>query len=343
MGFYLILPIFGFFAEFKYTRLVSCLLLYLILCLGYTVGSDWRGYERIYTYWNFDDYQSQFGAYAYLVDCFKRSNIDFWVFHILLKSIAFVVLLYQLLKVRYALSIALGFYMIYLFVDNPMRNLLALVISLIAVNFYSYNKLLWLILLLLAVWFHPSALVSIILILPTKRLKQIAILMLPLAFIAVVNLETIISVLLNSRFLFFLLGTKVNFYLIEIGVNGTSGITVGMLFRFVVLLGLLKSRDKRLVYLYLIYLFIYLGGNVFDVMYRFQLFFIIIFCQAVIEASRVLIMERTQFIRLLLLMVIIQLNIYVEITRVEKFLPYTNILWYDGGQSFEERSNYNFR
>lgn len=343
MGFYLILPILGFFAEFKYSRLVSCLLLYIILCFGYTVGSDWRGYERIYTNWIFEDYQSQFGAYAYLVEYSNSLNIDFWVFHIILKSIAFLVILIQLLKVRYALTISLGFYMIYLFVDNPMRNLLALVISLTAIEVILKNKLLGGVLLFFAVWFHPSALVAIILILPTNRLKQLAFLLIPIAVISVYNLDIVTQLMLNSDFLIALLGTKVNFYLMEVGLNNSTGISIGMLFRFLILIGLLHSNDKRLIYLYVIYLLIYLSGNVFDVLYRFQLFFIIIFSKAVIEASNILATKSTQVTRVVLVAVVIHLNIFKEITSVEKFLPYTNILWYDGGQSFVERSSYNFK
>lgn len=339
----MILPILGFLAEFKYSRLVSCLLLYLILCFGYTVGSDWRGYEKIYTNWHFEDYQSQFGAYAYLVDYFNNLNIDFWIFHILLKSIAFIILLIQLLKVRYALTISLGFYMIYLFVDNPMRNLLALVISLMAIEVIPKNKLFGALLLFFAVWFHPSALISIILILPTKRLKQLVFLLIPLAVISVSSLDIVVRLMLNSDLLFALMGTKVNFYLMEVGLNNSTGISIGMLFRFLILIGILQSNDKRLIYLYVIYLLIYLSGNVYDVLYRFQLFFIILFSKAVIEASSILATKSTQVIRVFLLALVIHLNIFKEITSVEKFLPYTNILWYDGGQSYIERSNYNFK
>ena len=93
----------------------------------------------------------------------------------------------------------------------------------------------------------------------------------------------------------------------------------------------------------MIYLLIYLGGNVYDVLYRFQLFFIIVFSKAVIEASSILASRSTQMLRVFVLALVIQLNIVKEITSVEKFLPYTNILWYDGGQSFMERSNYNLK
>lgn len=118
-------------------------LLCLFLCFGYMTGTDWRVYEDIYTHINFNNlfynYFQEPGYYIYMLP-FRFLNIDFFVFFIFTKVLCYITIVCKLItyceRFKYiGLMYFIPCYGFYLFIDNPMRNLIAVSIALYAFRF----------------------------------------------------------------------------------------------------------------------------------------------------------------------------------------------------------------
>lgn len=139
-----------------------------ILCFGYTTGSDWRNYEMVYSKLEVTDIWSNMvfePGYMLYMSLFKILNVDFWIFWCLTKCLLFGGLIYTLHKndfnhKMFALTFWLGLFGYYLFIDNPMRNLIAMTIFLFAItNFLNGQKWLSIVLIIIAISFHITAII----------------------------------------------------------------------------------------------------------------------------------------------------------------------------------------
>ena len=145
-------------------------LLCLFLCFGYMTGTDWRVYEEIYTHINFNNlfynYFQEPGYYIYMLP-FRFFNIDFFVFFIFTKVLCYISIINKLItyceQYRYiGLMYFIPCYGFYLFIDNPMRNLIAVSIALYAVRFLVERKPIhYFIIVIIAMTFHTSACIMI--------------------------------------------------------------------------------------------------------------------------------------------------------------------------------------
>jgi hypothetical protein len=131
-------------------------------------GTDWRGYERLYegnmSYISLDrDVEVGYDLYMQL---FQILNVSFWPFFIITKII--ILLIFIIAIERYAatntvffvwtffLAIA-GFY---LWIDNPMRNLIAIAIFYLAMPaLQKRNLVIYLLWTALACMFHATAII----------------------------------------------------------------------------------------------------------------------------------------------------------------------------------------
>ena len=105
----------------------------IFLCFGYMTGSDWRAYEQAYD--SLDPRDPFVGAgqeYGYLLymSLFRAMSVDFWTFFILTKVMAYLVIVRYLLKLKsdhinLAFALFVSMYGLSLFIDNPMRMLIA--------------------------------------------------------------------------------------------------------------------------------------------------------------------------------------------------------------------------
>jgi hypothetical protein len=130
-------------------------------------GSDWRTYEYWYDNLDFNrffyGYLNEPGYYLYMM-IFKKACVPFWLFFILTKSWLFIVIyksLFEYSKESGWLSLMyyLPWFGLYFFIDNPMRNCIAVGLFILSVR-YVISREFWKFLLMsmLAASFHFTAL-----------------------------------------------------------------------------------------------------------------------------------------------------------------------------------------
>ncbi len=365
---YLFLVIFCFLLSFvKQTRTVEVLAFVVIasiICCGYMTGSDWRMYELFYNHKIIYDKEILYGL---LNNFFSSIGVSFWFFFILLK----IVLLFVFFFVYKRLGVPLLFCMmmfvvspgLYLFVDNPMRNLIAYAIFAYSVKYIvSRDFAKYVFCTIIAFGFHHTALV-----------------MLPIYFLYNVNMRNrtliilfiLINVLFASQkivldiveFLSSLLpsvGNRMIFYIEGFrNSNQFAGdfeskvFSLGLLVRifgFVVLL-FYKERiiDEfkygRLVFLLsILYLLLFRIGLSFALFIRITLFFEIFYICA-IGYILVLLSNRNKIVVNAVICLYLFLCTYKITTKDFRYIPYTNYISYTlkgKHPSYKERSKYNF-
>ena len=151
----------------KRWTLLMGIALCLFLCFGYMTGSDWRPYE--FWYENLDFNRFYYGytnepGYYLLMWLMKKLHVPFWVFFTLTKTALFILVYKTIFDLcRESGWITLIYYLpsfgVYLFIDNPMRNCIAIGLFMISVK-YIIEQRFWpfFFLSLLAATFHLSAL-----------------------------------------------------------------------------------------------------------------------------------------------------------------------------------------
>ena len=143
----------------------------IFLCFGYMTGSDWKVYEFMYDNLDFNKffygYSSEPGYYLYMM-LFKKCGIPFWAFFIFTKTIIFIII-YQALfdccreSAWLALVYFIPWFGLYMFIDNPMRNCIAVAIFTLSVR-YIIERDFWkfFLIMLVAGSFHVTALFLIV-------------------------------------------------------------------------------------------------------------------------------------------------------------------------------------
>ena len=153
-------------------RWYVCLGVYLCLfyCFGYMTGADWRVYEDWYYNLDFSKfyygYSREPGYYLYMM-LFNRLGIGFWPFLIFTKTVIFIIIYKTIFDFcRENGYVSLMYFLpwsgMFLLIDNPMRNCIAVGIFIYSVSFVIEHKF-WkfLLCMLLAASFHFSALLII--------------------------------------------------------------------------------------------------------------------------------------------------------------------------------------
>lgn len=142
----------------------------VIFCGGYMTGSDWVYYEPLYNEADIShlmDYEKEKGFY-FLMVFFKFIGFTFYPFLILLKIIVFLLIIrflkkYSENKFLLSFSIFLSTNALFIFVDNPLRYMIALGIITLAFDYFLKKKLLiFSILIFIASLFHVSSIIILI-------------------------------------------------------------------------------------------------------------------------------------------------------------------------------------
>lgn len=338
----------------------------LFICFGYMVGSDWRAYEEIYYATDlsrpFDNIPSEYGYYLYML-LFRFFNIDFWTFFIFTKIITYLICIYFILKYQtehfyLSFTLFIFFYGISLFIDNPMRTLLAATIFLFSYRYLENRNLRgYLIITILASMFHI-----------------VTIVMIPFYWLTQYNLKTrtIIISFLTINIILWLFDRQLrDIFSIETGIpyldarlsfyfsEGSSGkiytenriISIGLLVRFVFFILLMLSRKKIETKFGIIFFnmvvfsfFLYRLGIGIPIFERLEFYLCIPFSIAMIDILNSLTIKSRPLYKASLFL-LISLSTFKNITLDYKYIPYSNYLSYIfqyQKPSFEERSNYNF-
>ncbi len=336
----------------------------IFLCFGYMCGSDWRSYEEMYEAIDihslFSTCKVEPGYYIYMFP-FKLLNINFWNFFIFTKVVVFCIIFSTIIKYaeEYKFIVIMFFvawYGFYLFIDNPMRNLIAVSICLIGIRFLlKRNFWKYLAVILIATSFHISA----IIMLPVYYYftKRIASKYYVISFV-------IIYLLFSTPELFWLIISKLFSWIPYIHrkidsytIGKHAEFAQGRLFSlgtivyvvFFILLMFYRKKIESLkngVLLFnaaILYLLFYRIAITIDIFGRMLFYFSIFYSIAIV--SLISIFEFSS--RLIYIFYLLFLS-FISTTRIFqdfRYIPYTSYIPYflkGNYPTFEERSDYNY-
>ena len=229
----------------------------LFLCFGYTTGSDWRTYEKMYE-WSSVELTNMFlfvePGYLIYTYVFSALNIDFFHFFIFTKLVLFCIVIktskfyYPSHSFFLSFFFFLSWYGFFLFIDNPMRNFIAVSIFFCSLKFLrERNFCKYFVMSLIAMSFHFSAFIMfLIYYLYNKRFTNR---MLVLIFI-ILNI-----IFVNPRLIYFvaeqlfsnipIVGNKVVAYAMGDAIDGDGKIvSFGLLVHTLIFILLLMGRHK---------------------------------------------------------------------------------------------------
>ena len=356
-------------------------LLMLFLCFGYMTGSDWRVYEEEY-YGEFSVRMVEPG-YMLLSNLFNRAGVNFWVFHILFKCLFFIVFIQffsmcvnkrkgrsrPILVINKGVAriivrphnefycglmlwvASFGFYML---MDCPFRNVISCMVMIPAFYcLFQKQYVLYYVLVLLAMSFHYSAIVMLLLpVINVDNLSTKTLLVIYFAVMVVMAIggsELVLSMV--SRALPPFLQDRILYY--QEDYTGTNLFSVGLIPRLACLWGILKYRAKivqryaygnKVVSFCYFYLIISLVYYVFPVLFRSALFLAPFYILGIVYAMSS--MKRSLKIPAMVAWLIVALGVTFSTVRSPYYVPYTNILYHcvtGDMHDYSYRDSYNLR
>ena len=345
---------------------ITFIILGVFLCMGYMTGSDWRGYEIEYNEVlskNIWEGNTEYGFLIYMY-IFKYLGFDFWHFFIVTKWILFLIIFKFIDKnisdnkyFTYAIFFAL--YGIFLFIDNPMRNLIGAVIYLFSFKYIvEENFFKYLITCLLASLFHLSFLLFIpIFFLLNKKIKSktyvigfiffnIILFFFSDQIINGVKLLEIFNISYSIK-----LDQQISGYIMSDNIKDAP-FSFGMLSRYIIFIILIMyrnliesySKNGRLIFnssIFLIFLtrLVLIWPITLRLSIPFSVFYTLSLSIIILKSKK----EITFFLYSFLLLISTG-TIYTTITSSIKYIPYSNYIEYlfVYKPDYNYRSNYNF-
>jgi hypothetical protein len=345
---------------------ILCLYLIIFLCFGYMTGSDWRSYELQYidldiSELNIVGFIGEPGYYLYMF-FWKSLGVDFWTFFISTKTICLLAIIKQINKYSneyfyssfaYFLPLA-GFF---LFIDNPMRNLIAVTIFLYALPYLMKRKyFIYILISLTATFFHLSSFFVIFFsFLLISNFKSSIIIWSYLLFntiFFVINTETLNTFIVNTAGLIpFYERYVLNYFLLGSEYIQGSKFSLGFILKIISFIFILLARNKienkifgKLIFNgAIIYLFLYTFGLNIPILGRFQLYYVIFYAIANILVVDIFTENSRAYYWSYLFIATISLS-FVNVTSKYVYIPYTNYIAYIGKDkpNYNYRSNYNY-
>ena len=344
-------------------RRVVFFIIALFLCSGFMCGSDWRSYELIYNSVGTTKYGVGYfaepGFYVY-ISLFHFLGIDFWNFTLFTKLLCFAIIYKTMCKymdgnIFLAMMYFIPWYAFYLFIDCPMRNMLAMSIFLLAIPYLKSRKFIkYLLLIILASLFHFSAFIYIVLYF--FALKRISTTFFIILYVIVNLLFASRQITINLISLIFgnipYVAWKLESYIQGENVYASGRIlSFGMILHLIYFIMILYSRRRLekfrdgnlIINTAILYLLLYRVAGTIEIFMRFLLFLSPFFCIALVRCADVFkINSRNLYYVLLLLIAMIgSQRIFADY----RYIPYTSYLPYmikGEYPSYEYRSMYNF-
>lgn len=338
----------------------------LFLCCGYMCGSDWRQYEPMYEDIDFNNlfyhYYAEPGYYFYML-LGRILSLSFWQFFIITKIICFIIVSNTIYKYSFnyrylAWTIFLPQAGFYLFIDNPMRNLIASVIFLSSIKYIiNRNKIKYFLCCITALSFHLTAIITpLFYYLLNKRITTKNYILAIIIIFSIFSSANIFSTILTkfSSINPFIL-KKVEWYIIgDTADSGGSAFSIGAILQIIFFFLILKIRKKieekenglMILNGSLIFILIYRLGLTISIFSRLQLYLVIFY---VIGICFTLYAFKHNVRIILTFLVIIFAGIigYKNISANGwKYVPYSNYLvtlLESESLSYSERSNYNLK
>lgn len=355
---------FGFRKEWS-RDIVSSLfftLLGLFLCFGYTTGTDWRTYENLY-HWTEDSATSMFlfmePGYVLLNWAANSLGIDFFHFFIALKLIIYIVFVKALKfycpkgTIFISLMFFIAWYAYFFFIDNPMRNMIAIAIFLSSLKYMRERRFKpFLMMTLLAMSFHFSAIIMLLFYYfgnKSYKTRNIVIVYIVLS-VLLLNRSIIFSILDSLLSSVPIIGDKIAAYAEPDSEDGGGKLlSLGLIVHTLIFILLILGRDKieqnphgKMIFtLSVIFSILFRLGLTITVMGRFQ-FYIAVFYVASIGMLYYAFEARSRMLYLLFVLLVSVGPCMSYLIKDSRYIPYTNYLFFIGNDmSFEERSQYN--
>lgn len=344
---------------------ILIIILAVFFCMGYMTGSDWRNYETYYS-WIDDGGVTQLliePGYIYLSIISHSLGITFWPFFITLKFLSFFCLLHFLRKYScknhfLVITFFLFVFGLYLFIDNPMRNLLAISISFFAYQYMEEKRWMkFLGVVLLATLFHSSAILLLFLF-PFYPIKWNNVVLFGLFIVfnvvIVITYEFLILKVIAAFSFIPIIEAKVVHYFIEgSGLENNRLISLGFLVQFIFFILVLYKRKqienmpygKLIFWGTICYIFLYRMAAIVSIFYRLQLYMSIFYAVGVCYVFSSLIKKSNKVVYGTFLACYLFYMTYSLVTSSYKYVPYTNYISYmfSSELPFDYRSDYNRR
>lgn len=340
------------------------LFLALFLCSGFMCGSDWRSYEQMYYEIDFHNYFANYfsepGFYIYM-SIFRWLNWDFWDVSLITKLGCFFIMV-KCLKQYLAGDVFIGlmyflpWYAFYLFIDCPMRNLMAIAVFIVAFQYLIRRQFVkYLFFIVLSTSFHFTAFIFIFLYWGIQRKWSTPICV--CAFLIVNIFLSSKSVVINLSSLLFggipyIAGKMEGYLLDENEYAGGHLFSLGMIVHLLFFILLLYKRDfiekgKNGCFIFnlaICYLLLYRLATTVEIFGRFQLYLSPFFCISIVYIARSFAYKtRMLYVAYLLCLSMISSQ---KIFSDYRYIPYSTYLPYildKNYPSFEERDAYNFK
>lgn len=352
----------------KYNRTIEAIFLTILgffVCSGYTTGSDWRVYEPMYNQIATGNNsllvfmmntEPGYVVYNYI---FGSLGIDFWHFFILTKVILYAIVVRSVYKFcprdyRYiALMFFIAWYMYFLFIDNPMRNLIAVCVFLLSLKSL-INRNFWVFMgyTIIAVSFHTTALIMPILYwISSKRISTSNIVILYIILNIVLISDDLIYGILDRLFHWIpIVGNKIDVYSSGDIADGRGKIfSLGMIIHNIFFVMIILSRKYienikygDIIFIFsILFLIFYRMGLTITVLGRLQFYLAIFYCTAIAVVINKF-NHRSKFIYICYVLLVSTIPCVSYLTKTNKYIPYTNYFYMQHeNMTFEERSMYN--
>lgn len=325
---------------------ITFIIMALFLCASYFNGSDWRQYELYYNLITFENFKEIYFEKGYVLYnlIFKYLKIDFFEMFIFTKII--IILIFKKIIFKYSenkyltMGLFFSFMGIFLFIDCPFRNLIAIGIVLYAQKYLTKSKIKYILFIIMASLFHNSAIIFILLIIKLRKTfkKEILFIIIILIFIFLSN-DILLSKLLSYMPFY---DTRIIHYL---GSKYDEGkiISVGSLEKILIIFLLLVTKktkiiNKKIIYYSIIYFLLYRIGLTFKFLARyafyFQLFYLVALSNIIMTTEKI-----KQKIIITLVFGYAMLQMITVIHKNYEYLPYTTYMsWL-----FKEKPSYSYR
>ena len=331
-------------------------------------GTDWRQYEDWYNRINFNrlffEYYAEPGYYLYML-FFKSLGFGFWPFFIITKTTIFIIIYKKIFDYcresgYLTLMYFLPWFGMYLLIDNPMRNCIAIAIFLVSAK-YVIEKKFWkfLLCMLLAVSFHFSAFVVILSypLLCSNVRKWIYVLLFFLINIAFADRELFINVLMSVfGKIPYVQDKLVTYLLLDSEFAQGKLLSFGMLWQITLFILLVCYKDKitsfiggdKGIFVFnsaMIYMLFLRFAMTIEIIARIQLYYSVFLAIAV----GLILLSFDYKSRLLFVCVILMVSCYTcfsKATGSSRYVPYSNVVDYiirGNFPSYSERFFYNYR
>lgn len=338
----------------------------LFLCFGYMTGSDWRAYELDYENLKnniYYDRRIEFGYFIYMFP-FVALGFDFWHFIIFTKVVLYLIICYFIKKYipdnfYFAFAIFYCFIAIFIFIDNPMRYLIASTLYLFTFKYIIEKKLLkYIIICLISFLFHKSFLLMFPLYFFLNiRFKTKYVVFTFLAFNVLIFLfsEQLIllfkSIDLLNSFSSSNMREKISGYVLSDDIKDKQ-FSYGLLSKYIIFIILILFKNKIESFSKygniafnssILSLIILRFALIWPVTVRFVIPLSIFFC-----VSLAMVISTSSGIRRMkyysIIIIIYIGTLYSQITSAYKYIPYSNYLSYltSDKPSYTYRSNYNY-